>query len=286
MNLWNAWRSMLGLASLCLAIIGCGGGDIPDPDADSNAAAEPPAASGPAAPAAPGPAAPAPAVAATEAPAAPAPAEASAPAAAPTAEPVAAASAPAEMPAATATATAEAETPATAADPGRAKNASATAEMLALGNKPLPVETPAAATAPNGSPAPGAPGAMANNMMPGPIPPTRRSRGGHERHARQPAMPPGGMISPAARQRTRGPVVARFRDTLGEPAGPIPRLRMSPPISDRQPVPWKPFSTRSKRRMRNGSLRPRPDAHRPKLWGRRIRSSSHRSWSKALPRMT
>ncbi|SIO61127.1 hypothetical protein SAMN05444166_6649 [Singulisphaera sp. GP187] len=173
MNLGKSWRSMLRLASLSLVIAGCGGSDIPDPDADTNAAAEPPASSGPAAaPAAPAPAAPAPAsepatpaVAESEAPAAAAPAEASAPtpaaAAAPTAEPVAAASSAEETPAASAAS----EAPGAAVDPSRAKNASATADMLALGNKPLPTEAPAVPTTPEG---PGAPGAMANNMLANP----------------------------------------------------------------------------------------------------------------------
>lgn len=188
MNRWIAWRSVLGPVSLCLAIAGCGGSDIPDPDADTNAAAEP-TASGPTGPAAPAAApAPAPAVAAApgagpaEAPAA-APTEAPAPAPEPAVAATApAAAAPAEMPPAAtpaatadtataaapgaATAPAEGEAAAATADPNRAKNSAATAELLALGNKPLPAEEPAPAATPGAA----APGAMANNMMPGPIP--------------------------------------------------------------------------------------------------------------------
>lgn len=214
MNSWNAWRSVLGLASLCLPLIGCGGGDIPDPDADSNAAAEPPAATGPAAPTP----APAPAVAATEAPVAAAPAEPSAPAeaaaptATPPAEPVVAASAPTDTPAVAATATAapEAETGAATADPGRAKNASATAELLALGNKPLPVETPASESAPNSATAPGA---MPNNMIAGPIPTPGMPA------AAANAMPAAPMISPGVSGEASVNAAAPGGEIPGYPGG-------------------------------------------------------------------
>lgn len=180
MNRWNAWRSSLGLASLCFAIVGCGGGDIPDPDSDPNAVTELPGASAPA-PAE----APAPAVAEAAAPAD----AAVAPTAAPT--PPAAEAAPAEATAAP-TAPAEAEA---AAEPSKAKNSAATAEMLALGNKPLPAEATAPATAATTNPADPA-AAMAAGMAAAPGPPGATSEAAAGLAGAPPADP--GVAAPGS----------------------------------------------------------------------------------------
>ncbi len=38
MKSWNTWVACLGCAGLCLALVGCGGSNVPDPDSDSHAA--------------------------------------------------------------------------------------------------------------------------------------------------------------------------------------------------------------------------------------------------------
>jgi hypothetical protein len=125
----SAW---LGLAGACLFVIGCGGGDVPDPESDSQAASGS------------------------------APAGGGAPAAAPAAAPaVAAADAPKAQEAAPADAPpAQSEPP---KDQPKGQGGSTTTEMLALagGNSPAP---PAEA-------APAAPGAPGGAAPPGGAPP-------------------------------------------------------------------------------------------------------------------
>lgn len=158
MKPWTSWLARLGLAGSCLLCVGCGGGDVPDPDSDANAASTPAPEGG---------AAPAPIAENPGAPAAPAaPGEA----------------APADAD--------EAEAAAPAAEKAAAN--SLTGEMLALANAPAPsAEKASAEEAPAGGPpgmssgAPGMPGVFQTGSAGGGAP------------AGMPGMPggPGGAMA-------------------------------------------------------------------------------------------
>ena len=159
MKLPLAWLVRLGLAGCCLILAGCGGGDVPDPDSDSHAAAEStPKALGPPANVAPD----TPAAPETPAPAQGGNAEvAAAPKGDPAAPPTGGGSetAPAGDSGAAGAATASSDSgagaSAPASDEGAAKSdgaPSSTSEMLAMANGPAaPTET----EKPDGLPAAG-----------------------------------------------------------------------------------------------------------------------------------
>ncbi len=143
MKRYIAWIAGHTLAGVCLIGLGCSGGDVPDPEADSRAASDSAPGGVP-----PGPAAPpaGPGAARAEEPASP-PGQAKAPAAAPAEPPQTVAE------------------PTSKADPA---SASATSEMLAIATAP-PAGDPGAAPAPGATTPPGAgmPGAPGAGMMPG-----------------------------------------------------------------------------------------------------------------------
>jgi hypothetical protein len=189
MNDLRSWLARLTMVGLCMAWIGCGGSDVPDPGADAQAANEAPAVdSAPAAPAAKDEGE---VVAKNDDPA-PAPAEA-APAAAAAGEDK------------------SAEEKLTAATKG---DSSGTTELFNLANNAPPppdVAAPADAAAPTpggpggpgGPRGMGGPGMMQPGMSPGQMaggPPDPRMMGGGQRGpggmAGMPGMPPGGRGGP------------------------------------------------------------------------------------------
>lgn len=175
-----AWLLSCGLAGVCLVASGCGGGDVPNPEADSNAAGPPPAAapapappvvaqadSGP--PAAPdGEAKPAPemetkAAPETEAKGAPEPAE--------TVTPVdegalLSSKGDAAKPGDPASAEAKGDE-AKGEMPAKSGDSGATADLLALGNRSAPAEAAATPAAAADGATPGAPGADPATAGPG-----------------------------------------------------------------------------------------------------------------------
>lgn len=151
MRSWQTWFACLGVAGACLVWSGCGGGDVPDPESDENAATESSPAAGGENP---------PAVAQNKSAAAEGEAEEKEGAA--PAVPAAAASKVAEP----TEETASADGTEGAAPAAKGETGSATSEMLAMANSSAGSAKEESAEAKSGQGGPGGPGGMPGMMMP------------------------------------------------------------------------------------------------------------------------